>query len=123
MNKEAENVLKLDNRKKYEYFIHKTAAFWEVWSLRDEGGWAELEQGEQSFFPVWAKKEYSDLCISEEWEGYHSEAVDIEEFAEEWIPRLKRDKVRITVMWNNGTGIDVDWDDLQNDIQEELEKY
>lgn len=50
MNKEVENVLKLDNRKKYEYFIHKTAAFWEVWSLRDEGGWAELEQGEQSFF-------------------------------------------------------------------------
>lgn len=50
MNKEAENVLKLDNRKKYEYFIKKVADFEEVWSLRDEDGWATLGTEHKVFF-------------------------------------------------------------------------
>ncbi len=123
MTKEAEHVLKLDNRNKYTYFIHKIADFEEVWSLRDAGGWAELGLGEESYFPVWAKKEYSDLCRAEEWQDYHSEIIDLDEFMEEWIPRLKREGVRITVMWSEGGGIDVDWDDLLRDIAIELEKY
>lgn len=53
MNKEAENVLKLDNRKKYEYFIKKVADFEEVWSLRDEDGWATLGTEDKVFFPIW----------------------------------------------------------------------
>ncbi len=73
--------------------------------------------------PVWAKKEYSDLCRSDEWQNYHSEAIDLDDFLEEWIPRLKREGVRITVMWSEGSGIDVDWDDLLRDITIELEKY
>lgn len=123
MNKEIENVLKVDNRKKYEYFIKKTADYEEVWALRDKDGWATLELDEKEYFPVWAKKEYADLCVSEEWEGYHSESVDIYEFVEEWIARLKQEGIRITVMWNNGSGIDADWDNLLHDIQTELENY
>ena len=123
MTKEAEHVLKLDNRKKYTYFIHKIADYTEVWSLVDADGWAELELGEKSYFPVWAKKEHSDLCRSDEWQDYHSEEIDLDDFLEEWIPRLKREGVRITVMWSEGSGIDDDWDDLLRDITIELEKY
>lgn len=123
MDKEIEHVLKVDNRKKYEYFIKKTADYEEVWALRDKDGWATLGLDEKEYFPVWAKKEYADLCVSEEWKGYHSESVDIYEFVEEWIVRLKQEGIRITVMWNNGSGIDTDWDNLLHDIQTELEKY
>ena len=123
MDKETEHVLKVDNRKKYEYFIKKTADYEEVWALRDKDGWATLGLDEKVYFPVWAKKEYADLCVSEEWEGYHSEPVDIYEFVEEWIVRLKQEGIRITVMWNNGSGIDTDWDNLLHDIQTELENY
>ena len=38
MRKEVENVLKLDNFKKYRYFLKKIADYEEVWSLKDEEG-------------------------------------------------------------------------------------
>lgn len=122
-NQEIENILKSDNAKKYEYFIKKTADYEEVWSLKDEEGWASLEKDEQVFFPVWAKKEYADLCVSDEWAGYQSEAIDIYEFIEDWISGLKSDGIRITVMWSEGAGIDVEWDRLADDMENELDNY
>ncbi len=56
MTKEAEHVLKLDNRKKYTYFIHKIADYAEVWSLVDADGWAELELGEKSYSSMGEKR-------------------------------------------------------------------
>ena len=123
ISKEIEGVLTCDIRKKYEYFIKKVADFEEVWSLRDEDGWATLGTEDKVFFPIWPKKEYSELCTSDEWKNYHSESIELNEFIEEWIQNLKRDGIRITIMWNNGAGIDVDWEDLLNDIKLELEKY
>ncbi len=75
------------------------------------------------FFPVWAKKDYSDWCVKEEWIGYKSPQISIQEFIENWIPGLKQDNIRITVMWYNGKEIDVDWDVLIEDIMTELDKY
>lgn len=123
MNQEIENVLKLDNEKKYEYFIKKIADYEEIWSLKDKDGWASLGADDKQYFPVWAKKEYADLCISDEWEGYESGSIHLQDFMEMWIPGLKKDGIRITVMWHKGKGIDVDWDTLLEDIQEELEEY
>ena len=88
----------------------KVTDFEEVWSLRDNEGWATLGLGEKIFFPVWPKKEYADICISEEWKNYYPESIDLEEFLDEWIDGLKEDNIRITVMWNNGSGIDIEWD-------------
>lgn len=121
--KEIENILKLDTRKKYGYFIKKIADSEEVWSLKNSDGWVSLGLEDQLFFPVWAKKEYADLCIAGEWEDCHSEAIDIYEFIDVWIANLKEEGTRITVMWHNGSGIDVDWDDLLNNILFELDKY
>ncbi len=122
-NKELESVLEIDRSKQYEYFIRKVADYEEVWSLRDKEGWATLGIGEKSFFPLWPKKEFADICISEEWENYHAESIPLEEFLDDWIDGLKEDNIRITVMWNKGTGIDVEWDSLREDIERELENY
>lgn len=123
MNQEMEQVLKLDNEKKYEYFIKKITDFEEVWSLKDEEGWASLGDNDKIYFPVWATKEYADLCISEEWEGYESGSIYLPDFIEKWLPGLKKDEIRITVMWHKGKGIDVDWDTLLEDIEAEMEEY
>lgn len=123
MIKEVENVLKLNNSKKYEYFIKKIVDYEEVWSLKHELGWATLGKDNKSFFPVWAKKEYSDLCIGDEWKEYKSEKIDIYEFVEDWIPGLKEDGISITVMWYEGKGIEVKWDALVEDIRRGLENY
>lgn len=123
MNKEVESVLKLDNHKKYEYFLKKIADYEEIWSLKDEDGWVTLGMDNEGYFPVWAKKEFAEICISDEWETCKCEAIDIYEFLEDWLPGLKEDGIRVTVMWYNGSGIDVDWEGLAKDIQHELDMY
>ena len=50
MNQEMEHVLKLDNEKKYEYFIKEITDFEEVWSLKDEEGWASLGDNDKIYF-------------------------------------------------------------------------
>ena len=70
-----------------------------------------------------AKEEFADICIGGEWRTYHSETIELEEFLDDWIGGLKEDDIRITVMWNNGRGIDVGWDRLREDIERELENY
>lgn len=123
LNQEVKNVLKIDKNKQYEYFIKKVADFEEVWSLRDSEGWATLGIGEKDFFPVWPKKEFADICIGEEWENYYPESIDLDEFLDHWLDGLKEDNIRVTVMWNNGSGIDIGWDTLREDIERELENY
>lgn len=123
LSQEVSNVLKNDKKIQYEYFIKKIADYEEVWSLRDEEGWATLGLKDKEFFPVWPKKEFAELCISEEWNNYHSESIDLEEFLEDWIGGLREDDIRITAMWYNGSGIDIEWDKLKEDIERELEKY
>ncbi len=61
--------------------------------------------------------------MKEEWKGYKSQKISIQEFVENWIPGLKQDNIRITIMWYNGKGIDIDWDILIDDIMKELDKY
>lgn len=123
LSQEMSNVLKSDKKIQYEYFIKKIADYEEVWSLRDEEGWATLGVENKEFFPVWPKKEFAELCISEEWSNYYSESIELEEFLEDWVDGLKEDGIRITVMWYNGSGIDIEWDRLKEDIEHELEKY
>lgn len=123
MKKEIENVIKTEPIKKYEYFIKKVVDYEEIWALKDDEGWATLGDGEKLFLPIWAKREFSDLCISNEWSSYKSESIDLYEFLDEWISGLQKDKIKILVMWYMGEGIEVDVDDLKEDLEAELEKY
>lgn len=123
MNKEVINVLNTDRKKQYEYFIKKIVDYEEVWSLKETDGWATLGIENDMFFPIWPKKEFAEICIGDEWKNYYPEKIDLYEFLEDWIEGLKKDNIRITVMWNNGSGIDLDWDILKNDIEMELENY
>ena len=123
MTKEVESVLKLDNYKKYRYFLKKIADYEEVWALKDEEGWVSLRMNEESFFPVWPKAEFAELCISGDWQGARCEVIELDEFLQNWIPGLKEDGIRVTIMWYEGSGIDVDWDGLSRDIEHDLEQY
>lgn len=123
MEKEMKYVLNTDIEKQYEYFIKKVADFGEVWSLKDLDGWVTLGVEEDEFFPIWPKKEFAEICIGEEWKDCYAESIDLEDFLDDWITGLKEENIRITVMWNNGSGIDREWDRLREDIEIELEKY
>lgn len=122
-SKEIEGVLKCDIRKKYEYFIKKVVDSEQVWALRDEEGWATLGDDDREFIPLWPKKEFSDLHISGEWENYFSEAIDLDEFIDGWLPGLEQDKIYLTLMWHDGVGIELPWANLRHDLKLEMENY
>ncbi len=123
LKKEIFSVLQCTELKQYEYFIKKVVDFEEVWSLRDDNGWATLGNDENSFFPIWPRKEFAEMCASDEWDNYYPESIELEDFIQDWIDGLREDNIRITVMWNNGKGIDVKWDNLKRDLENEMEKY
>ncbi len=123
INEEIKNVLKADNRRQYKYFIKKVADFEEIWSLRNADGWVTSGMGDEMFFPIWPKKEFADICRVEAWQDCYAESIDLDEFLDDWIDGLKEDNIRLTVMWYNGKGIDIDWDRLRDDIEYELENY
>lgn len=122
-SKEIENVLKCSKEKQYEYFIKKVVDNEELWLLRDEEGWASLGDDSNEYLPLWPKKEFAEICISEEWNGYYAEAVDLEEFIDEWIDDLMRDNVRLTLMWYCGSGIEIPLTSFKEDLEYEMENY
>ena len=123
MTKEVEHVIKLDDRKKYEYFVKKVADFEVLWSLAEDDGFASVGEDDFLKIPLWPKKEFAELCISDEWSSYHCATIDLYDFLEEWIPNLKEDGCGVSLFWYEGAGIEVDLDDLKRDLQIELEKY
>ncbi|MBE6753858.1 MAG: DUF2750 domain-containing protein [Ruminococcaceae bacterium] len=122
-SKEIQGVFAADKSKQYEYFIKKVADFEEVWSLKDDEGWATLGLEDREYFPVWPTREMAQLCAEEEWASYYPESIELEEFLTEWLSGLQEDNIRVTVMWHSGEGIDPDWERLKADIENELEKY
>ncbi len=121
--REINGVLGSDIAKQYEYFIKKAADYEEVWSLKEAAGWASLELDGKCYFPVWPKKEFAQMQAAGEWDGYIAYSIDLEEFMEDWLPGFIKDGLGVTVMWNNGSGIDLSPERLMTDIETELEKY
>ena len=123
LSQEVINVLKISKEKQYEYFIKKVADYEEIWSLKDNEGWATLGIEEKKFFPIWPKKQFAEIFACDEWNNYYPESIGLQEFLDSWLPGLKEDGIRVTIMWNNGSGIDVEWEGLKRDIINELDKY
>lgn len=120
MNEEMKQILNLSNEEKYDYFIKKVVETQKVWALRTDEGYASLQDEYHLFFPVWPEKEYADQCISENWTGYRSESIALDDLMERWLQGLSEDDIRLTLFWMDGKGIEVSTNDLLEDLEEEL---
>jgi len=57
--KKIENILRMSEDERYNYFIRKVADFEELWGLNDDG-WALLgDNDDNRIFPVWPEKEFA----------------------------------------------------------------
>lgn len=121
--KEIESVIRLDANKRYEYFIKKVVDMEEVWGLFNDG-WATSDNGKgEKFIPFWPSKEFAELCAIEEWEGYIPEAIELDEFVEEWLIGMEEDEYKISIFSNNKDAITLEIDILTKDLNEEISKY
>jgi hypothetical protein len=124
MNKrEFEALVKQPANIRYEYFIKKVADFEEVWGLYKEG-WATGQDEEgNTLIPFFPKKEFAEDCARNEWSGFKAEAIELDEFMNEWLVGMKTDGVKPSIFPTDEDTTLVNIDVLLHDLENKLEKY
>lgn len=83
-------------------FVATTLAEGQVWSLRDEEGWAlaiSEEDEEQFVMPFWSSPDGASQCARDEWEGFEVEGVSLNSFISDWLPGMAEDNYAIGLDW------------------------
>lgn len=122
--KQIESMLALPGIKRFEHFVKVVADWQEVWGLYQDG-WALAAADEgTAVFPLWPAKEYAQICAVNEWADYEPRSIDLTEFMEVLLPKLKQDGTLPGVFFTpTGKGITPSVDDLKLAIEAELQNY
>lgn len=122
--KQREAVLALPGFKRFEYFIKVIADWEEVWGLY-QNGWALAETDDGvSVFPLWPAKEFAQACAVDGWSGYEPRSIDLSEFMEVLLPKLKQDGVLPGVFFTPASkGVTPSVDELMSALSAELQNY
>jgi catechol 2,3-dioxygenase-like lactoylglutathione lyase family enzyme len=124
-DKEFEAVVGLTGPERYAYFIKRAASHGELWALADVQGLviAEDDAGEKHV-PVWPHPRYAAACAQGPWTGATPESIDIDDWVEAWLPRLRDDGLRIAVFQTpNDQGVAVGTERLKADLEEDLSGF
>jgi hypothetical protein len=122
--KEIEAVSKLDDKKRYEYFIKKVADWETAWGLNDNGWALYGDNSGKEYFPMWPAKEYANLCASGEWVNYKPEEISLEYLRNELLKNLDEDGVNVAIfMTPTSRGSAVTASALLSDLEVECKKY
>ncbi|MCT2561813.1 DUF2750 domain-containing protein [Chryseobacterium herbae] len=123
-NWKIENILKMSEDERYNYFVRKVADFEQIWGLSDNG-WALLgdDIGNQ-ILPLWPEKEFAELCAVDQWKEHKAEPIELDNFIEKWVPGMTKDKILINIFLTpKAKGTVISPADLYSDLQDELEQY
>lgn len=123
-NKKIENILKMTEDERYDYFIRKVADFEQMWGLNNDG-WALLgdDNGNQ-ILPLWPEKEFAELCAVEQWKNFKPESIDLNNFLEKWVPGMMKDQTLVNVFLTpDAKGSVVSSETLGKDLEEEAQQY
>jgi len=123
-NKKIENILKMTEDERYDYFIRKVADFEQIWGLNDNG-WALLGDNDgNQILPLWPEKEFAELCAVDQWKNYKPESIELNNFLKKWIPGMINDKTLINIFLTpSANGSVVSPPTLESDLEDELDQY
>jgi hypothetical protein len=124
-NKKLENVLKLEPKKRYEYFIRKIADFEELWTIVDENGnYAIATVDNKTLMSFWPEEEFIVSNLNDEWSNCKALNLSLDDLADEVLPYIAKNNHLINVFPINGrAGFIVDLEEFSRDFTEELKKY
>lgn len=83
-------------------FVASALVEGQVWSLRDEEGWAlaiSEEDEEQFVMPFWSSPDGASRCARDEWEGFDVEEIPLDAFISDWLPGMAEDNYAIGLDW------------------------
>ena len=117
------NVLKLNARERYDYFIRKTADFETVYLIEEEDKFISIESESKEFIiPVYPEYDFADFFLKESCENCVVKEMDIYDFID-LLDKLEKENIRLCGFPNNEDGIIVSAREMENDIKAELELY
>ena len=121
--KELDSIIKQPPNIRYEYFIKKVADYEEVWGLYDDG-WATAQDDDGNMLiPFFPRKEFAEYCAINEWNNFKAEPIDLNEFIENWLVGMRKDRVKPSIFPINEDSVMVEIDVLLRDLNSELENY
>lgn len=83
-------------------FVASALAEEQVWSLRDEEGWAlaiSEDDEEQFVMPFWSTADGASQCARDEWEGFEVTEIPLMSFLSDWLPGMAEDNYAIGLDW------------------------
>lgn len=83
-------------------FVAAALAQRQVWSLRDEEGWAlavSEEDDDRLVMPFWSSAEVAADCARDEWAGFEVAAIPLDSFTEDWLPGMADDGYAVGLDW------------------------
>lgn len=123
MNKRLENINKLSEEERYEYFVRQVVQFEQIWAISVNGDYIlfELHDG-KTVFPVWSDEESAMEFMFEEHKniGAVPDKISIDGFMSACIPDMINDNVYFGVFYNlDRESIIIDGASLLKDIEDE----
>ena len=88
---EVRNVLRLPGDQRYGYLLTKAVDWLELWSCRDDNGWALGSHDGRETIPVWPARAYAELCLTGAWAGAQAQSISLGDWVEKWLPGMIRD--------------------------------
>ena len=122
-NKEFDQVIKLSENIRYEYFIKKIVDCEELWGLYDNGWAISEDDNGNKMIPLWPKKEFAEACAQDEWSNYTPKKINLYDFLDCWLPKMQSDSLIPSIFWNNQDSAVVSIETLKLDINRELDNY
>ena len=96
-NPKAVNLLDMDAKARYSYFIKKIVSERQVWGLYLDGWAVSGTIGGKMALPLWPEAKYARLCKSEMWAKHDVTALSLKTLVEELIPLLIEQKATASV--------------------------
>lgn len=127
--KQIENLLKLTQLERYNYFIRYCTDFNEVWGLTvgGEENWVIFKTSNLGeVFPLWPHKDLALECMFQEHRdmGAVPESIPLDIFLEECVKDMEEDNVSFGVFYDlNREGLCVKPDVIKQDFNLEIEEY
>lgn len=122
---EISTVTVLPGPKRYKYFVKGVTDYEQVWGLANENGWALMgDSSDRELVPVWPFPEFAEKSPVCGVQGYTPRAISLSDWMEKWLPGIERDGKMVAVFPTPGNnGVPVPAGQLQQDIEDELERY
>jgi hypothetical protein len=115
-----EQVLALEPREQYLYFVHKVVGTGEVWGLFDEEkkGWAMTrDEAERELLPLWPTVIFAENCRQGPWLACTPLPMDVDVFVRETLDELiDQDRGLSLFYLEEDGGLDIAPEQLRQDL-------